>query len=130
MNKNNMTLKEYLLSQGINAKQKKLERKVSINNDKFIIKISELLEDELLDLEVKEVFILAYKSMLFLKSSDEFSIIYTPKEVVINGNCNKANDNYEIILNKSFKLDSNELNNKKNIFIIDSIDKNIKFEIL
>lgn len=128
---NNMKLKEYLLSQGINAKQKRLERKVKINNDTFKITLKDTIENELFELTIKEVFILSYKSLTFLKSTDDFSIIYIPKDVIINGKCTKIEDNsYEIFLNEGLKYDENYLSNRKNIFVVDYIDNNIKFEIL
>lgn len=128
---NNMTLKEYLLSQGVNAKQKHLERKVKMNNDTFKIKLKDNIENELLELTIKEAFILSYKSLIFLKSTDNFSIIYLPKNVIINGKCNKFEDNsYEISLNECLEYDENYLSDSKNIFIVDYIDNNIEFEIL
>lgn len=128
---NNMTLKEYLLSQGINAKQKRLEREVKINDDTFKIKLKDNLENELLELTVKEAFILSYKSLVFLKSTNNFSIIYLPKNIIINGKCNKSADNkYEICLDGCLAYDEDYLNDRKNIVIVDYIDNNIEFEIL
>lgn len=129
-NNNNITLKEYLLSRGINGKAKRLERKICINNEIFLIKVSKLLDEELLDLNLKEVFILAYKSMTFLKRADEFSLVYVPKNIIINGQCSLVDNTYEINLSNTILFDENKLSDKKNIFIVDSIDSNVEFQIL
>lgn len=131
MNKN-MTLKEYLLSQGINAKQENLERDIKIDKDSFKLIIEKELEEMLLELTVKEVFSLAYKSLLFLKSTDTFSILYLPKNIILKGICEKSsNDKFQITFNGySNYHNENDLNKEKNIVLVDEINKNIEIEIL
>lgn len=131
MNKN-MTLKEYLLSQGINAKQENLERNIKINKDSFKLIIEKELEAQLLELTVKEVFSLAYKSLLFLKSTDTFSILYLPKNIILKGICEKSsNDKFQITFNGYCNYhNENDLNKEKNIVLVDELDKNIEIEIL
>ena len=128
---NNMTLKEYLLSQGINSKQEKFERNIRIDDTKFKIKIEKELRNDLLNLNAKEVFILAYKSLVFLKSVSNFCIVYCPKNVVLKGSCSKINNNQFMISifgKESFTEDN--LSNEKNIAIVETIDSNVEVEIL
>lgn len=128
---NNMTLKEYLLSQGVNAKQERFERNVRIENNRFKIKIEKELRDDLLELNAKEVFVLAYKSLVFLKSVSKFSIIYCPRNVVVKGRCTKLHDDrFEISLFDNSKYSEDDLSEEKNIAIVDKIDSNIEIEIL
>lgn len=128
---NNMTLKEYLLSQGINSKQESFERNVKIENNCFKIKLEKKVKDNLSELTIKEVFILAYKSLIFLKSVSKFSIIYLAKNTIIEGGCIKLSDNkFEITLSNNFEYNEESLNNEKNIVIVDKIDDSVEIEIL
>lgn len=125
----NISLKEYLLSQGVNAKQERLERKVKINNEIFTIKVDKKIKDKLLDFNAREIFVLAYKSLLFLKNTGEFNIIYLPKDIILKGKCIKSPDNmFEITLTDCLDYNENNLNNEKNIAIVDKIDSNVKIE--
>ena len=124
-----MTLKEYLLSQGVNAKQERLERKVKINNEIFTIKIDKKIKTQLLEFNAREIFVLAYKSLLFLKNTGEFNIVYLPKDIVLKGKCIKSQNNtFEIMLTDCLDYDENNLSNEKNIAIVDKIDSNVKIE--
>lgn len=128
MNKN-MSLKEYLLSQGVNAKQERLERKVKIHNELFTIKIDKKIKTQLLEFNAREIFVLAYKSLLFLKNTGEFNIIYLPKDIILKGKCIKSpNNTFEIMLTDCLDYDENNLSNEKNIAIVDKIDSNVKIE--
>ena len=128
---NNMTLKEYLLSQGINAKQERFERNVQVDDTKFKIKIEEDLREELLNLTAKEIFVLSYKSLIFLKSVSNFSIVYCPKNVVLKGNCSKIDDNqFMITIFGNMDFTEENLSKEKNIAIVDAIENNVEVEIL
>lgn len=128
MNKN-MSLKEYLLSQGVNAKQERLERKVKIDSKIFTIKIDKKIKTQLLEFNAREIFVLAYKSLLFLKNTGEFNIIYLPKDIILKGKCIKSpNNTFEIMLTDCLDYDENNLSNEKNIAIVDKIDSNVKIE--
>lgn len=127
----NLTLKEFLLSQGINSKQERYERKIRINDNLFNIKVDDKLKSEILELSIKEVFLLVYKSLLFVKNTHTFSILYLPKNIVLKGKCTKlSNNKFEIILFDELEYNKENLDEEKNIAIIDKIDSDIEIEVL
>lgn len=127
---NNMTLKEYLLSKGVNAKQESFERKVTIDNTRFSIKIMNEAQCNLLELTVKEVFVLAYKSLFFIKNNNSFSIAYAPKEMIVKGRCNKLPDNtIQVSLLEVINYSEALVDKEKNIVIIDEIN-NVNVELI
>ena len=120
-----ISVKEFLLSKGINSKRfQSLSRKIKIDKETFEIEIDTEVHKKLnsVKLNSKQVFSLVYKTMDYAKYFDDFRIIYTPKELTFLGVCNEKNDFFYNI-KISEMIESTDICNKNNnIFIIDKIE--------
>lgn len=124
--KKNMSIKEYLLSQGINTKSDNFKRSIKINEEDFNISIIEPLKYNLdsIDLSAKEIFALTYKSLNIIKNQESFNIAYTPKDIVLKGKTKTTLDSlFEIHIFDSHPFNSAKFEKSCNVSIIDSLDK-------
>ncbi|MBQ3422370.1 MAG: hypothetical protein IJH34_12050 [Romboutsia sp.] len=122
------SIREYLLSKGINAKQEKLKRRLSIEDESFEILIDIPLKNNLnsLPINTKEIFSLAYKCLDIIKHEDNFNIAYVPKNIVLKGKTeNLAKSMFEVYIFDSFPYNNAKHNLKENcnISIVDTLDK-------
>ena len=121
------SIKEFLLSIGINAKQEKLKRELQIDNESFKILITTPLKYNLdyLSINSKEIFSLAYECLDIIKNQDDFNIAYLSKNLVLKGKTkNLSKFMFEIHIFDSFPYNNskNKLKNNCNVSIVDTLD--------